>query len=320
MKNILIGVVLCAVVLIGAVMVWQQSLVGVPVVTPEPVATSTATTTASIGSPKNATYTIEGVPVTLINGTAETPAATGSAEIIATNYFGNEVAYDFNNDGQLDTAFILTQSTGGTGVFYYVVAALSFPDGYHGSAGFRLGDRIAPQGTRLSTEQGRVGVIEVTYADRAPGESFAVAPSVGKSMLLKFDPATMQFGTVEAHFEGEANPSVMKLTDKKWQWVRINYTDGRVFVPKKSTAFSLAFGTDGTVSGTTDCNSLGGPYTTAGTSTLTFGAMAMTMMYCEGSEEGVFADLLGQIETYTFTSKGELLLGLKKASGTAIFN
>ena len=320
-KNMLgLGVVIMVAIIAGAY--WFRMSKSVPVVVPEPVATTTesvATTTPTVvGSPKDATYLIEGVPVTLVNGIAETPAAPGSASLIHTEYFGNEVRYDFNNDGRMDTAFLLTQSTGGTGVFFYVVAALSTPSGYHGSAGFRLGDRIAPQTTRLSTEQGRVGVIEVTYADRAAGESFAVSPSVGKSVLLKFDPATMQFGTVEANFSGEANPAVMKLDQKKWQWVRTNYTDGRVFVAKKAEAFSLTFTGNGTVSGTTDCNRVSGTYTT-GSSTLVFGAMASTQMYCDGSEEGVFNETLGQVASYSFTSKGELELGLKAGAGKMIF-
>jgi heat shock protein HslJ len=320
MKKLIMGLGFALLLTVGLWAFFYRVPQSVPVVVPEPVATTTpiATSTAAVHSLKNATYSIEGIPVTLVNGTAETPAAPGSASMIETNYFGNEVNYDFNNDGRMDTVFLLTQSTGGTGVFYYVVAALNLPDGYHGSEGVRLGDRIAPQTTRMSTESGRVGVVEVTYADRASSDSFAAAPSIGKSLLLKFDPATMQFGTVEPSFEGEANPSIMKLTQKKWQWVRTNYTDGRVFVPKMIMAFSLTFSTDGKVSGTTDCNSLGGPYTTAGTSSLIFGRMATTRMYCDGSEEGVFDDLLGQVATYSFTSKGELYLGLKANSGTMI--
>jgi hypothetical protein len=46
----------------------------------------------------------------------------------------------------------------------------------------------------------------------------------------------------------------------------------------------------------------------------------MTMMYCDGSEEAAFTDLLGQVTSYSFTSKGELHFSLKKPAGTAIFN
>ena len=48
-------------------------------------------------------------------------------------------------------------------------------------------------------------VIVVNYADRAPGEPFTTQPSVGKSIWLKLDPQSRQWGTVEQNFEGEAN-------------------------------------------------------------------------------------------------------------------
>ena len=74
--------------------------------------------------------------------------------------------------------------------------------GLVGSQGVLLGDRIAPQTTELRAD----GVVVVSYADRAPGESFATPPSVGKSIWLKLDPATLQFGEVVQDFEGEADP------------------------------------------------------------------------------------------------------------------
>ena len=109
-----------------------------------------------------------------------------------------------------------------------------------------------------------------------------------------------------------------ELTDKKWQWIRTDYTDGRVFAPKKKEAFSLTFATEGTVAATTDCNGMSGSYTAVANS-LVLGQMVMTMMYCEGSEEGVFSELLGQVSTYQFTGKGELELGLKADTGIMIF-
>lgn len=305
------GVVLLA---IGIVLFYYSAIKN-PLLAPVqlPPATTTRETTmmTSTVSPKNATYTIEGVPVTLSNGMAETPAAPGSTGSIETDYFGNEVSADLNHDGVMDTAFLLTQSTGGTGVFYYLVAALKFLDGYHGSEGVRIGDRILPQSTTLEN-----GVIVVNYADRAADEPFSITPSIGKTVRFIFDARAMKFSAVPQSRTATTTPA-LELTDKKWQWVRTNYTDGRVFVPKNSTAFSLTFG-NGTVSGTTDCNSLSGPYTTSGTNSLMFGRMMMTRMYCDGSEEGVFADLLGQIATYSFTQKGELYLGLKANSGTMI--
>jgi hypothetical protein len=131
-----------------------------------------------------------------MNGVAETPAAPGSASMITTRYFGNELKTDLNGDGREDVAFVLTQSTGGSGTFYYAVAALNTPDGYIGSDGYLLGDRIAPQSTTLSSDADQKDVVVFNYADRALGEPMTAQPSVGKSAYLKLNPTTIQWGIV----------------------------------------------------------------------------------------------------------------------------
>lgn len=144
---------------------------------------------------KSATYLIDGEKITL--------ASEGI------KYFGNEVRHDLNGDGREDVAFLLTRQTGGSGTFFYIVAALNVPNGYAGSEAFFLGDRIAPQTTEIDeglTARGtkRQNVIVVNYADRLPNEPFTAKPSVGKSVWLKLDPATLQFGEVAQNFEGES--------------------------------------------------------------------------------------------------------------------
>jgi hypothetical protein len=145
---------------------------------------------------KNTTYIIEGKQVALINGVAETPAAPGSASMVTTRYFGNELKTDLNGDGREDIAFILTQSTGGSGTFYYAVAALNTPDGYIGSDGYLLGDRVAPQTTTLSSDPKQKYVVVFNYADRAPDEPMTAQPSIGQSAYLKLNPDTMQWAIV----------------------------------------------------------------------------------------------------------------------------
>src|SRR3989344_5528798 len=139
--------------------------------------TKPAPQTVGVADYKDATYTIAGKAVTLQDGIAEEEAAPGSASKIITRYFGNEVTADLNDDGREDVVFLLTQETGGSGAFFYVVAALNTEEGYKGSHGILLGDRIAPQTTELSREPSHVNVVVVNYADRKPGESFVVSPS-----------------------------------------------------------------------------------------------------------------------------------------------
>ena len=275
------------------------------------------TSTTSM-DPKNATYTIEGQPVTLVNGVSVVPAAPGSASMVTTRYFGNEVSHDFNGDGRLDTAFLLTQNTGGSGTFYYVVVALNTTRGYVGSTGLLLGDRIAPQTTEMSQNPATPDVIVVNYADRKVGESFAVAPSVGKSLWLKLDPATLQLGEVAQNFEGEADPSKMTLGMKKWNWLHTNYSNSTTVTPK-TNKFSLTLNADKTFSASTDCNGVGGEYTVSGNK-ITFTKMMSTLMYCDNSQEQVYSTMLSQVQSYLFNSKGELVLDLKLDSGTMIFN
>lgn len=134
---------------------------------------------------------------------SETEAAPDSASIIRTQYFGNEFGTDLNNDEREDVVFLLTQETGGSGIFYYVVAAVATERGYVGSDGFLLGDRIAPQTIELSPNPRHKNVVVVNYAERGATEPMTTPPSIAKSLYLKLDTTSMQWGIVEPNFEGE---------------------------------------------------------------------------------------------------------------------
>lgn len=267
---------------------------------------------------KNATYTIDGQMVTLKDGVSVVPAAPGSASRVTTQYFGNEVSSDFDGDGRSDTAFIVTQNTGGSGTFYYLVAALNTIHGYVGSQSFLLGDRIAPQTTEMSRDPKTPKIIIVNYADRKAGESFAVQPSVGKTVRLILDPKTMQFGEVAANFEGEADPQKMTLGMQTWNWVQTVYNNDTTVTPKVAKKFTLTLKSDKTFSATTDCNGVGGEYTVTG-NRIKFTKMMSTLMYCEGSQEQDFTKMLGQVQSYMFSSRGELVFDLQYDSGSMIF-
>jgi len=153
---------------------------------------------------KNAEYRIEGAAIQLKDGVSEVEAAPGSSSKIVTRYFGNDFEIDLNNDGREDVVFLLTQETGGSATFYYVVAALNAERGYVGSDGFLLGDRIAPQSIETSPNPRHKNVVVANYADRAEGEPVTEQPTVGKSAYLKLDIASMTWGIVEPDFEGES--------------------------------------------------------------------------------------------------------------------
>jgi heat shock protein HslJ len=277
-----------------------------------PAAPPAAPAAAPRADHKNLEYSIGGRGVRLVDGVAEAPAAPGSAARIATRYFGNEARGDLNGDGREDVAFLLTQEPGGSGTFFYAVAALDLPSGLVGTEGTLLGDRIAPQTTELRSD----GTLVVSYAQRAPSESFSTPPSVAKTIVLKLDPTTMRLGEVVQDFEGEADPKVMTLDMKTWVWVRA-VDGGNEIVPRQTEAFTITF-EGSTFSATTDCNRVRGGYTAQG-SELTFAEnMAATRMFCADSQESVFTELLGKTQRYAFTARGELVLELT-GGGTATF-
>lgn len=128
---------------------------------------------------KNCTYAIEGKDIDLKDGHSELDMAPESASRLITNYFGNNISGDFNNDGAEDVAFLLTQDSGGSGTFFYIAAALG-GDKCTGTNAVLLGDRIAPQNIDFID-----GEIIANYAQRDQDEPMTNSPSIGVSRYFK---------------------------------------------------------------------------------------------------------------------------------------
>lgn len=259
------------------------------------------------------TFTLDGETITLTDGLLEKEIAPGSVSKDTIRYFGNEAVGDINGDGKDDKVFFITRSSGGTGLFYYVVGMLATDILPKGTKAALIGDRIAPQPLEV-----RDGIVLVNYADRKPDEAFTVEPSVGKTLRLKLDTIALDFGEVVQNFEGEADPSRMTLPMQEWKWIKTTYNDDKEVFPMKKDAFLATFTNEGKVSFKTDCNSMNAEYTTI-TDTLSFGPIASTKMFCEGSQETEFGAMLKDVEKFSFTSRGELILSLKKDGGTMLF-
>ncbi len=262
---------------------------------------------------RNTEYTIDGQRFLLVDGVAEVEIENSASKVVV-RYFGNELHKDLNDDGRDDVVFLVTQELGGSGTFFYVVAALNTEEGYVGGEAMLLGDRIAPQ----TTESGPGKSVIVNYADRLPSEPMTTRPSIGKSLRLILDPQTMQFGVVADNFEGEADSSRMSLTMKDWEWQKTVYDDGKEIEPKNPDTFILTFNTDGTFGARTDCNRVGGKYLEKDGG-ISFYDMVSTKMYCEGSQEADFVTMLQESSEYLFTGKGELVLSLESDKGTVVF-
>ncbi len=155
----------------------------VPSITPTQIRPTGVVESANYGpDPLNTSYKIEGQTITLINGKSEEQIPNSSI-IVKTSNWNTPVEgslTDFTGENK-DASFILVQNSGGSGTFYYVVASLAANDGYIGTNGVLLGDRISPQNMNITPEK----IIVVNYADRAEGTSMAEDPSEGKTKYLK---------------------------------------------------------------------------------------------------------------------------------------
>jgi hypothetical protein len=129
--------------------------------------------------PINGTYLINGMKITLHNGSHEMEAAPGSATKIKTRLHGPLVSANLNDDSQEDAALILIHDPGGSGTFYYVAAAVNVDGLYQGTNAVLLGDRISPQNLQV-----RHGLISASYYDRRSEEPMIVPPSVARSKHL----------------------------------------------------------------------------------------------------------------------------------------
>lgn len=141
--------------------------------------------TIGTSSPLDAPYTVGNSAVTLVQGVAVYDSVPGSASKNVYRAFGEPVYGDLNGDGVNDAVFFLTEDSGGSGTFFYIVEAVNRDGVYQGTNALFLGDRIAPQ--TITFEHGNV---VANYAVRNDGESFFTLPSLGKSMWIHLNPLT----------------------------------------------------------------------------------------------------------------------------------
>jgi len=127
----------------------------------------------------DATYLIDGEEYALRNGQVTVEIVPGAASKTVVQIFGEPASGDLNNDGLADTALLLVQTTGGSGTFYYIAAALNRNGALVGTEAVFIGDRIAPQHLLV-----RYGVVIVDYTGRHPDEAMTVPPSLEKSIYL----------------------------------------------------------------------------------------------------------------------------------------
>ncbi|MGB5745324.1 MAG: META domain-containing protein [Sedimenticolaceae bacterium] len=264
--------------------------------------------------PLNTTFVIGDRPVRLIHGEDEQPAAPGSSSKIITRIWGAPVAADLNGDGIDDAVLILTQSTGGSGTFYYAAAAIAEPTCYKGTAGVLLGDRVKPQSIDIDATKARI-----SFLTRGYGESFADDPTVPRQIDVIYVAKDRRLAEVAIDFEGEADPNRITLQMHTWTWIRTVFNNDTVNEPKTAGVFKLTFDEHGPVSGTTDCNSFQGRVSVEKHKIQFDEYFAMTRVFCADSQEAEFIEMLRDINSFFFTSRGRLIMELKYDSGSMFF-
>ena len=112
-------------------------------------------------------------------------------------------------------------------------------------------------------------------------------------------------------------PAMSPLFGTSWSWKETILLSGEHVQAPAGDRFVLSFGEDGHVKSSTDCNTMSGSYVVNG-EVLSFGPMMSTMMFCEGSKEGVYGEALALTNSYTIKGS-ELHLNLNRDFGTMIF-
>ncbi|MDX2481558.1 MAG: hypothetical protein QNK24_14635 [Desulfuromusa sp.] len=130
--------------------------------------------------PLNTTYIIEGLEVTLRDGRFERAVVPDSAIRTRVKVFGQPAFGDLDGDGDEDAAIVLIYHAGGSGTFYYVVAALNENGRYRGVTAVLLGDRIIPLDLEI-----RDSLVLAHYQDRAPLEPMSTYPTLDKLVSLR---------------------------------------------------------------------------------------------------------------------------------------
>jgi heat shock protein HslJ len=107
------------------------------------------------------------------------------------------------------------------------------------------------------------------------------------------------------------------LLNTPWVWLKTETNMGETVTAPENDKFIMTFHEDGTMTTTTDCNSMFSSYVLE-SEALTFGEFGQTQMYCEGSLESEYAQFLSNTHSYSLVKK-ELHLLLSEEVGKMIF-
>lgn len=128
---------------------------------------------------------------------------------------------------------------------------------------------------------GPVASTMMACPDTSPGVESAIVADLGKAATYTATKTTLTIfdkggAKVLEYGAAPADP----LSGTTWNVTGYNNGKQAVVSPAVGTTLTLAFGTDGSASGSGGCNSFSGTYATDGDA-ITFGPLASTMMACD---------------------------------------
>jgi para-nitrobenzyl esterase len=109
--------------------------------------------------------------------------------------------------------------------------------------------------------------------------------------------------------------AAIDLGDTSWQLVKFQSSDEKTLTPDTKAKYTIAFGTDGRVSGRIDCNRGTGTWKSSGPNQLQFGPLALTRAACPpGSLHDRIAKDWEFVRSYVIKN-GHLFLSLMADGG-----
>jgi len=242
---------------------------------------------------------IDDHPITLKDGTYEGAPyqVGGAARPRVTLVRELSASGDLDGDGKEETAVLLAQSSGGSGVFTYVAVVASRGGHFQNVGSYRLGDRV--QIRKLAIENQSV-VVEVIAAG---GKDAACCPTEKRHLVLRLQ----DHGIKVVKSETTGPFTLADLEGMTWRLVQL---DRNRPVPK-DVAVTAIF-QKGQVNGSAGCNRYFGNF--SGTPyALKVGPFGATRRMCEANVMAVedpFLRALGQI-TRVSIQFGQLALTYK---------
>jgi heat shock protein HslJ len=149
-------------------------------------------------------------------------------------------------------------------------------------------------------------------------QSVSVKPMPAKKQAITDDQKSGELAFLMQNIEGKTNSAEMILAMKTWVWISTQYNNDSSVMPLKPDVFTITFDDDKRVKIGTDCNRMQGAYKVK-LNQIQFGDFFSTRMYCKGSQEKLFEEMLKKVSSYSFTSRGQLILELKYDSGSIVF-